>query len=249
MQEKVIIITGGGTGIGKSIALKFLKLGYKVFICGRRELVLKETALNYDNAFPFVCDVRDIEAIKKFEVFVRKKVERVDILINNAGVFYKGGIFDINQMAVNEIIQTNIKGPIWVTKTFLPLIMKSKCGRIINISSAAASTTIGDQYMLIYSMSKAALIKFTKELARELASYGICVNSISPGVIETDMGRDPSTTLEDRILELKKFGNLHPISRCGKPEEVAELVNFISSQDASWITGIDIRINGGLGVK
>lgn len=248
-ESKVAIITGGGTGIGKAIALRFAEHNFTVFCCGRRESKLIDIASNYENIIPFTCDVREISSIEKFTSFVKKSVGYVDVLINNAGYFCNGGILELNKVDLENTFKTNIEGPIWVTYNFLPLIKKSKYGRIINISSAVASTTLPNHYMLIYSISKAALIKFTEELARELAVHNICVNSISPGVIETDMGKSPDTSSEERTKEFRLFDKLHPLGRCGTPEEIADLVYYISSEGASWITGIDIRIDGGLGVK
>ena len=164
---------------------------------------------------------------------------KVDILVNNAGIMFRTRILDISLDEWNNTLLVNLTGPFLLTKAVLPLMKQNGYGRIVNISSSAGRSvsTLGGAH---YTASKTALLGFTRAVAKEVASFGITVNAVCPGLMDTQMVRD-TTTKE----ELENFVNSFPIQRIGLPEEVGDLVVFLCSERASYITGASIDINGG----
>jgi len=184
----------------------------------------------------------DVTQEKSADALVRIALEefgKVDILVNNAGIMFRTRILDISLDEWNNTLLVNLTGPFLLTKAVLPLMKQNGYGRIVNISSSAGRSvsTLGGAH---YTASKTALLGFTRAVAKEVASFGITVNAVCPGLMDTQMVRD-TTTKE----ELENFVNSFPIQRIGLPEEVGDLVVFLCSERASYITGASIDINGG----
>lgn len=245
-MNKSVLITGASGGIGEEICRQFAKAGYDVAIhynsSESKALSLKaELEERYNvKAVPIKADLRNSNEVKALAVTALNTFGKIDVLINNAGVAY----FSLFQLAddekVSELFNITLMSAMTLTKEILPSMIKNQWGRIINISSmwgiAGASCEVH------YSASKSALIGFTKSLAKEVGPSGITVNCIAPGYIDTKMN---STIDEDSVKEIVEAT---PIQRKGTPEDIAPLGVFLSGDDASFITGQVISVDGGYGV-
>lgn len=233
-MKKVAVVTGAGAGIGKTVALQLAGEGYKVYANARSEKKLEETlsaGKGYDIS-PLIFDVRDIKAIEEG----LGHVDRIDCLVNNAGVSIRNkAIGDITQEDWDLILNTNARGYFFVTRAALPKMQRGGC--IVNMSSGAAKTG-GDFVSIPYSVSKGAINSLTVCLARELASEGIRVNAVSPGFIDTDM-----LTLNGQPKDF--YNKVIPLGRLGETEDIANMVTFLASEKADFITGQIIEVNGG----
>lgn len=238
MKESVLI-TGGGSGIGKEVAKLFYKEYYKVIILGRDEEKLKllKEELNNDIEY-FVGDVSNSDKMKE----IINKINNISILVNCAGIISEVEeplVFDNN--ILNNTIDINLKGTIILSSLVIEKMIKTKIkGNIINISSIAAHN--GSKYFPIYSASKGAIISYTKSIASRYGEYGIRCNLISPGVIKTPMSYIETPDFDSYINELNLS---HPVGRIGKPIDIANMVLYLSSDKASFITGQEFIIDGG----
>jgi 3-oxoacyl-[acyl-carrier protein] reductase len=238
---KKVIVTGSTRGIGKAIAVEFAKRGATVVITGRNkanaDLVAKAIEEEYKvPAYGVSLDFsKDItESLKEIE----EKIDTPDILVNNAGLTRDTLFIRMKEEDWNEVINTNLTGTFKITQYFAKKMIKKRYGRIINISSIIGF--IGNVGQVNYATSKAGLIGFTKSLAKELAPRNITVNAVAPGFIETDMTQELPADIKENYL--KQI----PLGRFGKPEDVANVVLFLSSDMAGYITGETIHINGGM---
>ncbi|WP_028951255.1 3-oxoacyl-[acyl-carrier-protein] reductase [Sulfurihydrogenibium subterraneum] len=241
-KDKNVLITGSTRGIGKAIALSFAKYGANVIITGRERSTAEILAKNIENefgvkAFGINLDLSgDIE--NSFKEIVDWSGGKIDILVNNAGITKDTLFIRMKQEDWDSVINTNITGTFKITQAVAKLMIKQRYGRIINISSIIGF--IGNIGQVNYATTKAGLIGFTKSLAKELASRNITVNAVAPGFIETDM----TANLPADIVE--NYLNQIPLGRFGKPEDVANVVLFLASDMASYITGETIHVNGGM---
>ena len=239
---KNALITGSTRGIGKAIAVEFAKLGANVIITGRDRKSAEVLANNIEKeynvkAFGIDLDLTgDIsESFEEINSFTQGKI---DILVNNAGITKDTLFIRMKEEDWNSVINVNLNGTFKITQQVVKLMIKQRYGRIINISSIIGF--IGNIGQANYAATKAGLIGFTKSLAKELASRNITVNAVAPGFIETDMTAELPEDIKAQYL--KQI----PLSRFGKPEDVANVVLFLASDLASYITGEIIHVNGGM---
>lgn len=241
-MKKIVLITGAAKGIGAEIAKVFAKNGYAVAIhYNKSESKAKELYKllinNSCEAELFSADLSADYEAKRLISEVVEKMGRIDVLVNNAGISLCSSIFDVSDEKGREILNVNLASAIECSKYAAKDMLKRKSGKIINISSVWGIS--GSSCETYYSASKAGLIGFTKALSLELASSGITVNAVAPGVIETDMN---AHFTQDERKELEKS---IPLGRYGSPYEIAKTVLFLASSDADYITGETINISGG----
>ena len=239
LKNKTALVTGASGGIGASIALALHKQGAKVCITGTN--LKKLNQINQDSSMAFsqvVCDLSNREDLKKIIPSVEDKLGKIDILINNAGITRDQLMMRMQDDIWDEVIQTNLNSSFYLSKSVIKGMMKRKFGRIIQISSVVAFT--GNPGQSNYVASKAALVGMTKSLALEVASRNITVNCIAPGFIRTPM---TSVLNED---QQEKLMQKIPIQRFGSPADIAAASVYLSSDEASYITGTTIHVNGGL---
>ncbi len=243
LKNKVAVITGGNSGIGYATAKEFIAQGAKVVITGRNQLLIDEAVKELgSNASGILSNASNI---KDTEVLVSKVGElfgKVDVLFVNAGVFYPTPIGQITEEGFDEQMGINFKGAIFTIEKFLPIL--SNGASIINLSSVNAYT--GMPNTAVYAASKAALNSYTRTASTELAPRNIRINAVNPGPIAT--GIFGKSGLSDEMIQgfAQALQNRIPLKRFGQPEEVAKLVTFLASDDASFITGAEYNIDGGI---
>jgi len=235
---KKALITGATGGIGLEIC-KFLGNDHEIYILGRNEEKLK----NLSNKFSFikeyfVCDISESESLANFFEKISMKNLQIDVLVNNAGVTDDSLFLRMDLKKWNKVINTNLNSNFMISNFFSKQMIKKKWGRIVNITSVVGHT--GNAGQSNYTASKAGVIGMTKSIAIELAKRNITVNSISPGFIDTEM----TASLSDEQKDFIK--NKIPLARIGRPEDVAYCVKFLVSDQANYITGQTIHVNGGL---
>jgi len=239
LEGKVAVVTGAGRGIGKAIALKLASEGAKVATCGRT-LVNVEATSSEVGGKAYAVDVSISAQVGETCDKIVKDFGRIDILVNNAGVTRDQLLMRMSDEDWDTVLDTNLTGAFHFAKAVTRPMLKQRSGRIINISSIIGLT--GNAGQSNYAASKAGLIGFTKSLARELASRNITVNAVAPGFIVTDMtqamGEEAQTALKSRIA----------LGRLGTAEDVANVVLFLASELASYVTGQVITVDGGLGM-
>jgi 3-oxoacyl-[acyl-carrier protein] reductase len=242
LKNRVAIVTGAARGIGKAIALTFVREGAKVALVDldrdQLDLLKDEISKNKGEALPLPCDITQSPQVKEMVNQVWEAFGRVDILVNNAGIIRRGTIETITEEDWDRVIEVNLKGTFNCCKAVFGIMKQQGYGKIVNISSIAGK--MGDITSAPgYGPSKAGIDALTKTLARQLAPYGINVNGVAPHAIETEMSAQWS---EERRREI--IASI-PLGRLGKPEEVAEAVLFLVSDEASFITGEILDVNGG----
>lgn len=243
LTGKVSLITGSTRGIGRAIAEKLAQAGSKLIITGtshsRAESVAREISEKYSvDAFGVEMNLSNEESVKEAFKEIYKKFEGIDILVNNAGITRDKLFLRMSLKDWEEVIRVNLTGTFLVTQNALKKMLKQRWGRIVNISSVVGF--MGNIGQTNYATTKAGLIGFTKSLAKELAPRNILVNAVAPGFIETDM----TAVLSEEIKE--QYKKQIPMNRFGSPEEVANVVLFLVSDLASYITGEVIHVNGGM---
>ncbi len=243
LSGKIALVTGSTRGIGRAVAEKLAQAGASVVITGRSEERAKEVAkeiakLTGSQTFGVELDIGIRESVENAFKRIREEVGDIDILVNNAGVNRDTLFIRMRYEDWEEVLRVNLTGTFLVTQLAVRGMMKRRWGRIINMSSVVAF--IGNVGQANYSATKAGLIGFTKTLAKELASRNITVNAVAPGYIETDM-------TENLPEEIKQgFLSQIPMGKFGKPEDVANVVLFLASDLAGYVTGEVVHVNGGL---
>lgn len=243
LTGKVAVVTGAGRGIGRAIALKLSKLGASVVINYRSSIkeaqeLIDEIKASGGNAEAVQGDVSSLEDAEKVVKFAVEKFGRLDILVNNAGITKDTLLLRMKEEDFDKVLEVNLKGVFNCTKHASAIMLKQKSGRIINISSVIG--LIGNAGQANYAAAKAGIIGFTKSIAKELGGRGITVNAIAPGFISTDMTEVLSDKVKEKLLESV------PLRKLGSPEDVANLAGFLASDNASYITGQVINVDGGM---
>ncbi len=243
LKEKVALVTGGGRGIGRAISLALAREGAKVCVNylhsqDAAEEVVKRIKEKGGEAISHKADVSKLEEVNRMVEEINKRFGRIDILINNAGLNIDKYLMIMNEEEWDKVIDVNLKGTFNCSKAVSRVMIGQRSGNIVNISSVSAISGTAGQTN--YSAAKGGMISFTKSLARELAPFGIRVNALAPGLIDTEMVKKMPKEMLDRILKIT------PLKRVGTPEEVAKVVIFLVSEEADYITGQVIRIDGGL---
>ena len=227
-----ILITGATRGIGKAIAQK---LNGNIFAVGRNQELLKD----YPNYF--VCDLSNTQELEKLGNYIF--TNKIDVLINNAGEYIYSSIDNVSYNDVEKIIRINLEAPLYLISKSVPFMKQRKWGRIINIGSI--SGVMGEAGASIYSASKAGLIGMTKSLGLELAEYGITVNTINPGWVNTDLG---NASAEEGVFTKDEIIDCIPQKRFVEPVEIAGMVEYLISDNAKGVTGQSINLCAGLSV-
>ena len=241
LNNKIAIVTGASQGIGKIIAFELAKSGAHVACISRNkkaiESIVDEITINGGQASSFPCDISDSDTLSEIITEIIKENSRIDILVNNAGITKDSLLMRMSIEQWDDVINTNLKGAFHCTKAVVRYMMKNKFGRIINITSIVGLT--GNAGQANYAASKAGLIGMTKSIAKEVASRGITANCIAPGWIETSMTDKLSGEVKNEFLS-------HiPVGRIGSPDDIANAVIFLASDEAGYITGQTITVDGG----
>lgn len=245
LTGKTAVITGASRGIGKAVALKFAKEGASIAInyngsAEKAEEVKKEIEALGVRAEVYQCNVSDYAACEEFLKQVVKDFGRIDILVNNAGITKDGLLMKMSEEDFDKVIEVNLKGTFNCIRFVARQMLKQKSGRIINMSSVVG--VLGNAGQANYAASKAGVIGLTKSTARELASRHITVNAIAPGFIKTDM----TDVLTDAVKEA--MSSQIPLGDFGMPEDIANTAAFLASEDARYITGQVIHVDGGMAI-
>ncbi len=243
LTGKIAVVTGGARGIGRAIALALAEEGAEVVInyhhSEERSLAVKEEIeARGGKAAVMQCDVSDYESCERFVSAVAEMCGRIDIWVNNAGITKDQLLMRMSEEAFDEVIETNLKGTFQCMRFVSRVMVKQRYGRIINLSSVVGIA--GNAGQVNYAASKAGVIGMTKSAAKELAGRGITVNAVAPGFIETEM----TSILSEKVQEQAK--NQIPLGHFGTPEDVASAVVFLASEQAKYITGQVLQVDGGM---
>jgi 3-oxoacyl-[acyl-carrier protein] reductase len=242
MQNRIALITGASRGIGRACSLALSSGGARVVLAARHvdqlEQVAAEIRSSGRDAFTVEMDLSVPDSVRAAITKAAKEFGRIDILVNNAGITRDGLAVRMKQEDWEAVLATNLTGAFIATQQVLLSMMRERWGRIIYITSVVAEA--GNPGQANYVASKAGLIGLTKSLAQEMASRNITVNAVAPGFIDTDMTQALSPELKDKILAAI------PLKRLGTPADVAAAVRFLASEDAAYITGHVLNVNGGM---
>lgn len=243
LKDKCAIVTGASRGIGRAIAKKLASLGANIVLNYRSNdeeaLKVKEELLSYGvDVFLYKCDISDFNAVEEMIKASKEKFGKVDIMINNAGITKDTLLLRMKEEDFDKVIEVNLKGVFNCLKAITPVMVRQKFGKIVNISSVVG--LVGNAGQVNYAASKAGVIGMTKSLAKEVGSRGITVNAVAPGFIDTDM----TEVLGEKFKEEAKKSI--PLKRLGKPEDVAGAVAYLVGNEASYITGQVLNVDGGM---
>jgi len=245
LTGKVALVTGGSRGIGFAIAKILSENGASVVITSKNSEKIKQAETKISNSFGITCDIKKKNEVQNVLEQTIKKFGKLDILVNNAGIFPKIKLLhESEEEEWNEVLDVNLTGQFRFTKEAIPHLQKTS-GCIINISSDAGLKAYQGFNADAYSASKAALIVLTKCWALEYAKNKIRVNCICPGVVDTDMTKPFLKNQKD----IEFMNNEHPLGRIGQPEEIGKSVLYFASDDALWITGAILTVDGGESIK
>ncbi len=239
--DKVVVITGAGSGIGAASAQRFAAEGASVVLVGRTEEKLQKVkeALPAGKHLVVSCDVSEAEQVRQLSEKVNQHYGRADVLVNNAGSIVQGRIHEVSPDDWKKLMGTDLDGVYYCTHYFMPALLKTK-GNVVNISSVSGLG--GDWGMSVYNAAKGAVTNFTRALAMDYGSDGVRVNAICPGFTFTDLTENAK---QDEEL-LARFYDRIPLRRAGEADDIASAIVFIASDDARYITGANLPVDGGL---
>jgi len=245
-KDKVAIVTGGSRGIGRAVVLILAENGCDVafnYLSSKdaAKALVKEVESKGVRCLASQVDVRDFKAVKAWAAEVKEKLGRLDILINNAGIVRDKPFMMMLDEDWNDVIETNLQGMYHAARVCIVTFLKQRSGDIVNISSV--SGLVGMPGQTNYSAAKGAINAFTRSLAKEVAAYGVRVNAVAPGFVETDMLSAIEAEQKDKIRESV------PLGRFGRPEEVAACVRFLLGEESGYMIGQIIQIDGGLAIR
>lgn len=245
---KVALITGGGTGIGADVAREFLRAGGRVVINGRREDVLRAAAQELDasghDVAVVVGDIALPQTAQKMVEAAHERFGSVDVLVNNAGIFKPTPFLDTSEDDANRYFDIILKGSFWAAQAAIGA-MRGRGGAIVNVGSMWAEHAVGATPSAAYSAAKAGVHALTRNLAIEFAADKIRVNAVAPAVVETPV-YDTFLSPEQRAEVLPSFNAFHPLGRNGQPRDVTAAILFLASEQAAWITGVVLPVDGGV---
>ena len=246
LRGQVAVVSGASRGIGRAIALRLAREGADLALLARSEeglsgVVSEARDLHRDRkVLPIACDVGVAKNVQEAIERITGELGRIDILVNNAGITRDNLLLRMSEEEWDEVLAVNLKSVFNLSKAVARHMLRSRSGRIVNVTSVVG--LIGNAGQANYAASKGGIIAFTFSLARELASRGITVNAVAPGFIDTDM----TAAMPEEAR--KSFSERIPLGRFGRPEDVAEVVVFLSGPSAGYITGEVIRVDGGLAI-
>jgi meso-butanediol dehydrogenase/(S,S)-butanediol dehydrogenase/diacetyl reductase len=240
-KDKVVVVTGAGSGMGAATAQRFSAEGATVVLVGRTEDKLAKVAKTLESRdhYLHVADISNPHEVEKLAKAVLDKFGRVDVLVNNAGVVVQGKVNEASIEDWKKILDIDVSGVFYATRFFIDALKKSK-GNIVNVSSVSGLG--GDWGMSFYNAAKGAVTNFTRALALDHGADGVRVNAVCPSLTLTDMAGDIK---EDKAL-LAKFAERIPLGRGAEPEEIASVIAFLASDDARFVTGVNLPVDGGL---
>lgn len=239
MKKKTVFVTGASRGIGKSIAISFIENGYNVAVGYKKNKKLAEQISTSENFLPIRVDISQRSSIKNAIKKTEKKFRNIDILINNAGISQEKPFEKITDHDWDKMLQTNLRGIFSFCQEVIPKMKKNKWGRIINIVSIGGQW--GGYNQVHYAAAKAGTINLTRSLAKLFSKDGITSNAISPGLVLTDISKREINSKRG----MNKIDSI-PIGRIATPQEIANVATFLCSENASYITGQTINVNGGM---
>jgi meso-butanediol dehydrogenase/(S,S)-butanediol dehydrogenase/diacetyl reductase len=240
-EGKVVIVTGGGSGIGAATARRFAREGASVALVDRDQEKVNavRASLGGGQSLSHSADVSNEVEVRAMVETVITRFGRIDVLVNNAGIATTGPLLQLTTADWHRVMETDLDGVFFCTRAALPELLKSK-GCVVNTSSV--SGTGGDWNMAAYNAAKGAITNLTRSLAMELGEHGVRVNAVNPTFTATGMTED---MLEDQEL-IGKFLERIPLGRIGQPEDVADVIAFLASEDARFVTGVNLPVDGGL---
>lgn len=251
LNGKIAVVTGASSGLGKDAAIAYAKAGADIALLARRMDKLETVAEEIRNlgrkALPVVCDVSDEESVKQAIDCVLKEFSHIDILLNNAGVAVRGGVHQLSEVNWQKGMDINVKGIFLVSKYVVPGMIKQEYGKIVNISSINGIIADKDDMFIRhnYNASKAAILGLSKGMAASYARYNITVNSVCPGLFESEMTANTLFKSEDFM---KLYAHLCPANRPGRKGELNGTILFFSSDASSYVTGQYVVVDGGTSI-
>lgn len=240
-SQKVVVITGAGSGIGAAAAQRFAHEGASVVLVGRTQEKLEKvkSTLAAGQHLALSCDVADAEQVRQLAEQVQRTYGRTDVLVNNAGSVVQGKIHEVSIEDWKTLMSVDLDGVFHCTHFFMPALLSSK-GNVVNISSVSGMG--GDWGMSVYNAAKGAVTNFTRALAMDYGADGVRVNAICPGFTFTELTED----MQDDEALLARFYDRIPLRRAGQPDDIASAIAFIASDDARYITGVNLPVDGGI---
>lgn len=240
-KDKVVVVTGAGSGMGAATAQRFSAEGATVVLVGRTEAKLAKVAktLESNHYYLHVADISNPQEVETLAKAVLDKFGRVDVLVNNAGVVVQGKVNEASIEDWKKILDIDVSGVFYATRFFIDALKKSK-GNIVNVSSVSGLG--GDWGMSFYNAAKGAVTNFTRALAMDHGADGVRVNAVCPSLTLTDMAGD----IKENKALLAKFAERIPLGRGAEPEEIASVIAFLASDDARFVTGVNLPVDGGL---